>query len=291
MSSVKYLSTTAVAKQLGKEPRELFQLLSDYEWICKFDKRWQLTEKGRFEGGQIRQHPSYGDYIVWPDSLLRHPALDDLPKAPLTATDVGRKLQLEAKQINLLLAEHGLIQPAVKGWRLTPAGKEQGGCQQFSVKTGVPYVTWPEHIVALPTLAQAAELLRRPGVASGQNENNSAEQRDGTSALDGHSYPSLWLAHVASWLYLHRISFSYRRALIQSPNYRTDFYLPDYAVYIEVWEEPGGADAIQRRLDKQHIYDLHNLACIEIDVVQLQQVSDLDELLERRCIEYNIAAF
>src|SRR5690554_7736957 len=69
--SHKHLSTTALARAIEKDSKELFILLANSGWIVKVDNHWQLTEKGRFEGGTYANHPKYGEYIVWPESLDR----------------------------------------------------------------------------------------------------------------------------------------------------------------------------------------------------------------------------
>src|SRR5690606_40674662 len=59
----KHISTTALARLLAKESKELFILLTGGGWIIKVDNHWQLTEKGKFEGGVYVNHPKYGEYI------------------------------------------------------------------------------------------------------------------------------------------------------------------------------------------------------------------------------------
>src|SRR5690606_3485277 len=105
----KHLSTTALARLLGKESKELFVLLTSGGWIVKVDNHWQLTEKGKFEGGIYVNHPKYGEYIAWPESVSTHPLFMLLPEAPLTATNLGNKLNLPARLVNLVLAERGWI--------------------------------------------------------------------------------------------------------------------------------------------------------------------------------------
>ncbi|RYZ82577.1 MAG: 4-alpha-glucanotransferase, partial [Moraxellaceae bacterium] len=89
--SEKHISTTALARQLHKESKELFVLLAQGGWMVKVDNHWQLTEKGKFEGGIYINHPKYGEYIAWPESVQDHPLLRLLPEAPLSATHIGNK--------------------------------------------------------------------------------------------------------------------------------------------------------------------------------------------------------
>jgi hypothetical protein len=125
----RHISTTALARLIGKESKELFILLTTGGWIVKVDNHWQLTEKGKFEGGIYVNHPKYGEYIAWPESIQHHPLLKLLPEAPLSASNLAHKWEIPARLVNLLLAEKGLIKKHIRGWLLTPKGKAMGGAQ------------------------------------------------------------------------------------------------------------------------------------------------------------------
>jgi hypothetical protein len=103
--SEKHISTSALARLLQKDGKELFILLAKGGWMIKVDNHWQLTEKGKFEGGVYIHHPKFGDYIAWPESVQDHPLLKLLPEAPLSVTQVAAAVGLPARLLNLLLAE------------------------------------------------------------------------------------------------------------------------------------------------------------------------------------------
>lgn len=147
----RHISTTALARLINKESKELFVLLTTGGWIVKVDNHWQLTEKGKFEGGIYVNHPKYGEYIAWPESIQHHHLLKLLPEAPLSATNLAHKWDIPARLVNLLLAEKGLIKKHIRGWLLAPKGKKLGG-QQQEAESGIPFVTWPETIVDEPEL-------------------------------------------------------------------------------------------------------------------------------------------
>src|SRR5690625_228333 len=137
----RHLSTTALARQMDKESKELFVLLANSGWIVKVDGRWQLTEKGKFEGGLYVNHPKFGDYIAWPEAIQGHPLLTLLAEAPLTATNLGHKFKLPARRVNLLLAERSWFSHAPRGRFVSPGGLALGGQPHGSGHTAVPFVS------------------------------------------------------------------------------------------------------------------------------------------------------
>lgn len=226
-----FLSTTALAKALHKEPKEVFALLARAHWMVKVDDRWHLTEKGRFEGGIYQQHPKFGDYVAWPESIVTHPIWAGLPEAPLSATQLGRHFDLPARLINLLLADLGWQSRGLKGWLLTDFGRLQGGEQKRTEGSNVPYVTWPERLKDgdgdLAGLVQALQT---------------------GPALDGRRYPDRRHTDVANWLYLHGFVVAPERQLAGAPG-AVSFWLPSATLMVQIWHPARGPDDIQRRLD------------------------------------------
>ena len=226
------LSTTALAKALGKDAKEVFALLARAHWMVKVDDRWSLTEKGRFEGGVYLHHPKFGDYVAWPEAVREHGIWQDLPPAPLTATHLGRQLGLPARLVNVLLADLGWQKKGLKGWLVTDFGRLQGGHQQRAENSNIPYVTWPES-VAQDAALQAAVACLNAG-----------------TGLDGHRYPDLRHASVGNWLYLHGIAFALDRHLPTAPG-PVSFWLPREGLIVHLWAAAAGAADIQHRLSME----------------------------------------
>ena len=65
----KLISTSQLAKSLGKSPKDLFARFLAVGWATHDGETWHLTAKGKEQGGQVRQSKQYGDYIVWPAAL------------------------------------------------------------------------------------------------------------------------------------------------------------------------------------------------------------------------------
>ncbi len=274
----KHLSTTALAKSIGKEAKELFILLARGGWIVKVEGRWQLTEKGRFEGGITINHPKFGEYIAWPESIKQHALLSLLPEAPLTATNLGQKLRMPARVINLMLAELGWIAKGLKGWTLTQQGRRQGGQQHESEKTGIPYVTWPEALLDNPYLlasVEALSLLQPEGAQTGE-------------CLAGYRVHSNAVRMIGNWLYLAEIPHAYQRRLPIAQELYADFYLPQGQVYIEFWGDATSSGELKTKLVKQEIYQQQEFALIEVERADLEH---LDEVLPRLLLKYGIAVY
>jgi hypothetical protein len=277
----RHISTTALARLIGKESKELFVLLTSGGWIVKVDNHWQLTEKGKFEGGIYVNHPKYGEYIAWPETIQHHHLLKLLPEAPLSATNLAHKWDIPARLVNLLLAEKGLIKRYVRGWQLTERGKKIGG-QQNEAESGVPFVTWPETLLDDPELIAA--LLQIVG-----------DERVSTQAtMDGHSVNNAMQRRIDNWLYLTRT--------IHARDYRlqwdmesaiADFYLPELALCVECWadqlgQEQNRAAVIGDELEKHQLYKKHKVAYIEFRDENIHQV---DEILAREMLRCGVAIY
>lgn len=281
MMAEKHISTTALARLLGKESKELFILLTSGGWIVKVDNHWQLTEKGKFEGGVYVNHPKFGEYIAWPESTQNHPLLKLLPEAPLSATNLAHKWDIPARLVNLLLAEKGLIKKHIRGWLLSAKGKSLGG-QQQEAESGIPFVTWPETILDEPELI--ASLLQIKGDAG----------LDGQTALDGHRVNNAVQRRINNWLYLARIVHARDYLLMwDTDSAIADFYVPEAYLCIECWadqlaQEKNRAAVISDELEKQQLYKKHKVAYIEFNNETIHQI---DEMLARELLRHGIAVY
>jgi hypothetical protein len=273
----KHLSTTALARLLGKESKELFVLLTGGGWIVKVDNHWQLTEKGKFEGGIYVNHPKYGEYIAWPESVHQHPLFALLPEAPLTATNLGHKFSLPARLINVLLAERGWVKKYVRGWQLTPAGKQLGGQQHESEQSGIPYVTWPE------TLLEDVNLLRGVAQLTGDPD------VEKFPTLDGRRVKNTAARQIANWLYLNGVVAAQDYELtVDNEGLVADFFLPDIQLFIDHWSSHSDAAALAQQLARQAVYKKYKLNFIELHDEDLAQ---LDEVLARSLLRNGLAVY
>lgn len=278
----KHISTTALARLLGKESKELFILLTGGGWIVKVDNHWQLTEKGKFEGGVYVNHPKYGEYIAWPESIQTHPLLKLLPEAPLSATNLAHKWDIPVRLVNLLLAEKGFIKKNVRGWLITERGKAQGGQQHEAEQSGIPFVTWPE------------TLLDEPGLLGALLQIRGDDSLQGHPTLDGHSVNNSVQRRIDNWLYLNRIVHARDYPLEWNlDSTLADFYVPEVQFCIECWadelaQRPSRADVIAGELEKHAVYKKHKVAYIEFREENIYQI---DELLARELLRRGLAVY
>lgn len=272
----KHISTTALARLLGKESKELFILLTSGGWIVKVDNHWQLTEKGKFEGGIYVNHPKYGEYIAWPESIHQHPLFMLLPEAPLTATNLGNKLNLPARLVNLVLAERGWISRHIRGWLVTPQGKQLGGQQHESEQSGIPFVTWPETLLDNAALLNAAAQLR-------------GEVADETPTLDGRQVSSQAERMINNWLYVAGVVHACQYPLsLGEAELKCHFYIPAARLCIDYWPTSARASVLAEQLEKQALYKKYQVPFVEL---KDEDLPHLDEMLARALLRYGIAVY
>ena len=189
------LSTTALARKLDIPVQQLFATLRDYGWIRRSEETWVLLPKGEFEGGSYQNSRRFGRYIVWPQTLDRHPLLAAIESNKrITAASMRRYYsRLHARQINRALAEIGLQHHSILGWELTDLGRSMGGQQEESEASGAFYVTWPHEVIDHPVVHR--ELTRQsdqiptlePGDSSAEPDLfASAETKLNCDGIDGH---------------------------------------------------------------------------------------------------------
>lgn len=282
MTEPKHLSTTALARAIGKDSKELFILLAHSGWMIKADGHWRLTEKGRFEGGEYINHPKFGEYIVWPETAKHHSVLSLLPEAPLSATSLTKTFELPARLINLALAERGWIKRHVRGWHLTSAGQALGGQQQENETTGIPYVTWPETLLQHEGLKYALSGLRM--VKTGEPN----------YMLDGHLFTNSACALINNWLYIAGISHanSYALEVITddgvSHHLQVDFYLPSIRTVIMFWSANANSGKLAKQLETRELLEKSHWSYIEIEEADIEAI---DDILSRELLKRNLAVY
>ncbi|MDO3385776.1 4-alpha-glucanotransferase [Gilvimarinus sp. SDUM040013] len=274
----KHLSTTALARTIGKESKELFVLLARSGWIVKVEGQWHLTAKGRFEGGTYASHPKYGEYIVWPETLSHHRVMGLLPDAPLTARNLAQKLGLSARLVNRLLATLGWLKPYVHGWQVTQRGLEVGGQQHESESTAIPFATWPESLLENLCLQQAVAALKP----------------DAKQCLDGHVCHVGGLAQIDNWLYsvglVHAVGYSFTangESGAENP-VQVDFYLPGIDVAIVFWPQSPRPAELAANLSRRE--QLKHLHCSIIEIEQ-HQLEELDDVLTKAFMKIGVAVY
>ncbi len=66
----KYLSATALSKELGISSKDLTYKIEKLKWIEKKNDEWVLTNLGKSKGAEIKKG-QYGDYIAYPETVIK----------------------------------------------------------------------------------------------------------------------------------------------------------------------------------------------------------------------------
>ncbi|OFY85028.1 MAG: hypothetical protein A3F72_04580 [Bacteroidetes bacterium RIFCSPLOWO2_12_FULL_35_15] len=68
-SETKFLSTTALSKEVRLSSKDLFGKFEKLNWIERKNDDWVLTASGKNKGAQTKKG-QYGEYIAWPDTIV-----------------------------------------------------------------------------------------------------------------------------------------------------------------------------------------------------------------------------
>ncbi|UUZ81326.1 hypothetical protein LJK88_42715 [Paenibacillus sp. P26] len=293
MSSIKYISTTALAKEMKIPAKDLFHKLLEKGFINRENDNWILTDLGKKAGGVMKTHPQYGTYIAWDEenkSLLFSSEEDKL----LNATTLSKHFNVSKFRMNPILSELGLIEKAVKGWTLTKLGESLGGQQFEYVQTGIPYVCWNENILTNKRLLETIQSIQ--GVSNAEEKEvkttSSLGFREKFEAkhrtADGHYVRSRAEMLIDNWLYMSEIVHAYERKLPIEEDVYCDFYLPVGKVYIEYWGLENDEKYLERKNIKLDIYNKYGFKLIELEDADIQ---NLDDILPRKLLKFGIQAY
>lgn len=293
--TIKYLSTSALSKEIQIPAKEAFKLLADSGLIKRVENNWVLTDKGKESGGIVKNHPQYGSYIAWREDFKNDSIFKPLEdnKDLLTATAVGNHFGISKFRINPILSELGLIEKGVKGWVVTPLGKNIGGKQLEYDRTGIPYVCWNKSILSNKRIIESIKEIQGESSSEDRNETLSpvgfrekfeAKHR----SADGHYVRSRAEMLIDNWLYMSEIVHAYERKLPIEEDVYCDFYLPVGKVYIEFWGLENDEKYLQRKKEKLGIYQKYGFNLIELNDADIQ---NLDDILPKKLLKFGIQAY
>jgi hypothetical protein len=295
-TKTKYLSTTALSKELEIPLKEFFSKLVEDGFIVRENNNWSLTIQGTNKGGTYKTHQSGNTYIVWPNDLIEEFRKKQAERVKLlNATALSKMFGISRNRINPIISELGWIQKNVKGWTLTPLGKLIGGQQFEHEKTGVPYINWPESILERKRFIETIKEARGEGTEEtivqdnpqhkiGFREKFEAKHR----TADGHYVRSKAEMLIDNWLYMSEIVHAYERKLPIEEDLYCDFYLPVGKVYIEYWGYEENEKYLTRKKEKLRIYQKYDFNLIELTDSDIQ---NLDDILPKKLLKFGIQAY
>ena len=295
---MEYISTSALANELDIKSGDLFDKLKTLGWIDRKNDKWVLTDLGKQKGGQIRNNPKFGDYIVWPENLsIDNGQQKDKPKL-LNATAIGKHFDISSQRLNLILSELGWIEKDIAGWQVTKLGKNLGGRQFEHETSGGTYVLWPDNILNNKNLTSVfKDTLPAPESHKIQGEKEPAKTttdnfREKFPATfrtkDGHMVRSRAEVIIDNALYDYKLAHAYERKLPIEEDLYSDFFIPTENVYIEFWGMEDDPKYAERKKVKIEIYKKYDFKLIELND---SDISNLDEYLPKKLLKFNIKVY
>ena len=299
---MKKVSTSALAKTLEIPSKDLFNTLLENGLIERKDEKWILTETGRKAGGETYNHSKYGEYITWPENFnpLENKDSNQENKSSagkfVNATAVGKEFNLSSVRMNMIFAELGWTEKAIKGWAITKFGKSVGGIQKEH-KSGGSYVLWPETILKNKALIRSINDKDSNEDSATQANNKVTQDPDdfrtkfpaNMRTKDGHQVRSRAEVIIDNALYDYGLAHAYERKLPIEEDVYSDFYIPSKnggkAVYIEFWGLENDPKYAKRKEIKKDIYARYDLNLIELSDKEIQ---NLDDHLPRMLLKFDI---
>lgn len=303
---MEYISTSALANELDIKSSDLFDKLKTLGWIERKNDKWTLTDLGEKKGGQTRNNPKFGEYIVWPENIsIENGQQKEKPKL-YNATAIGKHFDISSQRINLLLNELGWIEKTVAGWGLTKLGKTLGGKQYEHETSGGSYVLWPNSVLQNKDLLEQFEEASKEKTSSKQE--NTITSKSDTDTVDdfrkkypaeyrtkdGHYVRSKAELTIDDSLYLWGIAHAYEKKIPNTTeNVYSDFHIPSgngrpKAVYIEYWGMENDEKYNQRKNKKIEIYNQLGLSLIQLSDADIKNIEDsLQKYLLQHGIKVN----
>lgn len=290
---MKKISTTKLSKNLDISGRELFDELVEKKLIYRKDDQWNLTKKGQEFGGETIFNKKYGEFIVWPPDFDPINLKDNERQELVNATTVGKNFDLSSQRMNLIFAEIGWTEKAIKGWSVTSFGRKVGGVQ-FEHPSGGTYVMWPKEISNNKSLLRSINNKDSNEQEFKSSEKNDPELNDFRTKFpanlrtkDGHQVRSRAEVIIDNALYDYGLAHAYERKLPIEEDVYSDFYIPSknggHAVYIEFWGLENDPKYSERKKIKKEIYSKYDLNLIELSD---KHIENLDDHLPRMLLKF-----
>jgi hypothetical protein len=295
---MEYISTSTLANELDIRSGDLFDRLKTLGWINRKNDKWVLTDLGKQKGGQTRNNPKFGEYIVWPENISIGGGQQKNKPKLLNATTIGKHFDISSQRLNLILSELGWIEKDIAGWEVTKLGKSLGGRQFEHETSGGTYVLWPESILDnrnLTSVFRDTPTTTEPQKTQGDKEpaktiaDNFREKFPATfRTKDGHMVRSRAEVIIDNALYDYKLAHAYERKLPIEEDLYSDFFIPTENVYIEFWGMEEDPKYAERKKFKIEIYKKYDFKLIELND---SDISNLDDYLPKKLLKFNIKVY
>ncbi|MEA5471144.1 hypothetical protein [Spirulina sp. 06S082] len=215
----------------------------------------------------------------------------------LSATKISQKLNeqnysVHRNNVNRILSELGLLEKKGTDWIATRRGIAFGATQKNDPKTGNSYVLWSPNILENRIFLEAIKNIISETTDSNILETKSEQSfrekfRESAKfrTTDGHWVRSKAEVMIDNWLYMAELVHAYERRLPIAEEVYCDFYIPSGKVYLEYWGYENDSKYLDRKREKQRIYQQYELNLIEIVD---ENVRDLDDFLPRILLTFGV---
>ena len=165
-----------------------------------------------------------------------------------------------------------------------------GAVQKEAYQTGIPYVAWPESVIANKALTATIKSVKgedvpveptAPTAEVGFREKFPAKDR----TTDGHLVRSRAEMLIDNWLYMSRIVHAYERRLPIEEELYCDFYIPTGNVYIEYWGLENDPKYTARKKVKMELYKKYNFNLIQLTD---DHIRNLDDHLPKMLLKFDV---
>jgi hypothetical protein len=297
---MEYLSTTSLAKQCNAEPALLFEDMHQAGWITRQNEKWVLTHLGAKQGGVLKHHHKFGEYIAWPENIDLRPLDPDNNINFINTTVLAGQFNISSKRMNLVLSELGWIEKHLSGWLITKQGYAIGGRQCEHETSGSMFVVWPDFItknkdlIAVFQEEKKKEFTPEPvqPVKATPTTQTSTSFREKFEAKhrtkDGHYVRSRAELLIDNILYDYSLSHAYERKLPIEEDMYCDFYLNKGNVYIEYWGMEDDPKYAERKKVKQELYKKYDFKLIELND---DDILNLDDVLPKKLLKFEIKVY
>jgi len=214
----------------------------------------------------------------------------------MTTKILAKQLNKPIDQINKALVEIGYQKKVKGGFELK--NPKLGEQKRFKNKKGffVYYIDWK------PFIASNNKLLKSLGLEEVKKEEiektTSIPKKDKEVKVfdralfqakyrteDGHFVRSKAEALISNWLYNNFIVYAYEKRVPIREELYSDFYIPQYKIYIEYWglEEEKYK---QRKAKKIELYKKYNINLISLTE---KEVENLDDYLPLKLLDFGMS--
>lgn len=296
---MKKISTSALARKLNIEGKELFKLFEEKGFIFRNEDHWELTEKGYETWAEMKTTPKFGTYIVWDENCDPYEFLDIKKVEFISASVIAETFNTSARRMNQILSELWYIEPNVKGWKLTTLW-EQIWAKEYEHTSWGTYVKWNSDILLNKSLLRSLWLEAPVEDKQAEDKEDKKETKTPEEIFrakfpaqyrtkDWHNVRSRGEVIIDNSLYEYGLAHAYERKLPVEEDVYSDFYIPSQdghkAVYIEYWGLEDQERYEERKKVKKAIYDKYNLNLIELTN---KHIDNLDDYLPRMLLEFGI---